>query len=52
MVLVQKLHYLFLAGMTVDELMTAITDQDSDLLIKIPGIGKKDSRAISSRIKR
>ena len=40
-----------LGGMTVDELMLAITDQDSDLLIKIPGIGKKTAERLVLELK-
>ena len=37
--------------MTVDELTTAITDQDSNLLIKIPGIGKKTAERLVLELK-
>ena len=38
-------------AVTVDELMLAITHQESDLLIKIPGIGKKLSDKLVLELK-
>ena len=37
--------------MTVQELMTAITHQEPDLLIKIPGIGKKTAERLVLELK-
>ena len=41
-----------LGGMSLNELMKAISQSESDLLVKIPGIGKKTADKISFRIKR
>jgi len=46
-----KVALSILGGMTVDELMTAITHQESDLLIKIPGIGKKTAERLVLELK-
>ena len=46
-----KVALCILGGMTVDELMIAITHQESDLLIKIPGIGKKTAERLVLELK-
>jgi Holliday junction DNA helicase RuvA len=46
-----KVALSILGGMTVDELMLAITHQESDLLIKIPGIGKKTAERLVLELK-
>ena len=46
-----KVALSILGGMTVDELTTAITNQDSNLLIKIPGIGKKTAERLVLELK-
>ena len=46
-----KVGLSILGGMTVDELMLAITNQESDLLIKIPGIGKKTAERLVLELK-
>ena len=46
-----KVALSILGGMTVDELMIAITHQESDLLIKIPGIGKKTAERLVLELK-
>ena len=46
-----KVALSILGGMTVNELMTAITNQESHLLIKIPGIGKKTAERLVLELK-
>ena len=46
-----KVALSILGGMTVVELMLAITDQEFDLLIKIPGIGKKTAERLVLELK-
>ncbi len=46
-----KVALSILGGMTVNELMLAITHQESDLLIKIPGIGKKTAERLVLELK-
>jgi Holliday junction DNA helicase RuvA len=46
-----KVALSILGAMTVDELMIAITHQESDLLIKIPGIGKKTAERLVLELK-
>ena len=46
-----KVGLSILGGMTVHELMTAITNQEPDLLIKIPGIGKKTAERLVLELK-
>ena len=46
-----KVALSILGGMTIQELMTAITHQEPDLLIKIPGIGKKTAERLVLELK-
>ena len=46
-----KVGLSILGGMTVNELMLAITHQESHLLIKIPGIGKKTAERLVLELK-
>ncbi|MFL2980414.1 MAG: Holliday junction branch migration protein RuvA [Methylophilaceae bacterium] len=46
-----KVALSILGGMTVNELMLAISNQESDLLIKIPGIGKKTAERLVLELK-
>lgn len=46
-----KVGLSILSGMTVSELMLAITNQESELLIKIPGIGKKTAERLVLELK-
>ena len=46
-----KVGLSILGGMTVQELMTAISNQEPDLLIKIPGIGRKTAERLVLELK-
>jgi Holliday junction DNA helicase RuvA len=46
-----KVGLSILSGMTVSELILAITNQESELLIKIPGIGKKTAERLVLELK-
>ena len=46
-----KVALSILGGMTIQELTTAITHQEHDLLIKIPGIGKKTAERLVLELK-
>ena len=46
-----KVALSILGGMSVNELMLAISNQDPDLLIRIPGIGKKTAERLVLELK-
>ena len=46
-----KVALSILGGMTLNELMMTITNQEPDLLIKIPGIGKKTAERLVLELK-